>query len=347
MTDYRLKDIARIIGGAIIGDEETVIIGINSLEAARSGELSFFSDQRYKDLLPETGASALIVRERTRLFKGPQIVVADPGLAYAKVAKRFVRPVVGFKGVSDQAFIDERCRVGRQVTICPGAYVGEGAEIGDRSVLFPGVFIGDRVRVGHDALIYPNVAILQDCVIGNRVIIHAGTVIGSDGFGFVRDGAESIKIPQLGIVQIDDDVEIGANNCIDRAALGKTWIKRGVKTDNLIQVAHNVVIGEHTVILAQAGIAGSVRIGREVIVAGQVGIADHVEIGERTIIGPQSGVAKNIGSGDVVFGTPTMPHRTWLKTRSLIVRLPGFAERLREMEKKIKKLETEKDKESI
>ena len=205
--------------------------------------------------------------------------------------------------------------------------------------LFAGVFIGNRVKIGKRTVVYPNVTILEDCLIGKDVIIHAGTVIGSDGFGFVRDGTNAVKIPQIGIVQIDDNVEIGANNCIDRSALGRTWIKSGVKTDNLVQVAHNVVIGEGTLIVAQAGISGSVSVGRQVIIGGQVGISDHVDIGDRVMIGSQSGIAKSISSGEVVSGTPGMPHRLWLKTSGLIARLPRFNERLRRLEKKAEELE--------
>jgi len=217
--------------------------------------------------------------------------------------------------------------------------VGAGAEIGDEVILFPGVFVGDRVRIGAGSVLYPNVTVLGGCLLGRNVILHAGTVVGADGFGFVRDGARSVKVPQLGIVQIDDDCEIGANSCIDRAAFGKTWIRRGVKTDNLVQVGHNVVIGEDTIIVAQAGISGSVKVGREAIIGGQVGIRDHVEIGDRVMIASQSGVAKSIPEGRIVSGSPTMPHRVWLKTTGLIPRLPRLFDRLRTLEKRVETLE--------
>jgi UDP-3-O-[3-hydroxymyristoyl] glucosamine N-acyltransferase len=225
-------------------------------------------------------------------------------------------------------------------------YVGEDAVIEDGVVLFPGVFVGDRVRIGEETVIYPGVTILQDCVIGRHVIIHAGSVIGSDGFGYVRQGSAALKIPQIGTVQIDDQVEIGAGNCVDRAALGKTWLKRGVKTDNLVHIAHNVVIGEGTMILAQAAFSGSVRVGREVIVGGQVAVGDHLEIGDKVMIGGQSGIAKSVSAGEVVSGTPSMPHRLWLKTSGLIRRLPHFNERLRSLEQRIALLEEKLKKES-
>jgi len=227
------------------------------------------------------------------------------------------------------------------VSIFPLVHISKGAVIGDHATLYPGVFIGERVRIGEGSIIYPNVSILHGCILGNRVIIHAGTVIGSDGFGFVPTGEARHKIPQIGIVQIDDEVEIGANCTVDRAALGKTWLKRGVKTDNLVQIAHNVVIGENTIIVAQAGISGSTKIGRQVIIGGQVGIADHLEIGDKVMIGSQSGVAKSIASGEVVSGTPTMPHRLWLRISRLIVRLPKLRDRIMQAERRLEALEAQ------
>jgi UDP-3-O-[3-hydroxymyristoyl] glucosamine N-acyltransferase len=219
-------------------------------------------------------------------------------------------------------------------------YIGEKAVVGDNAILFPGVFVGDRVRIGSHTVLYPNVTVLNDCVIGNEVVIHAGTVIGSDGFGFVRDGSKHVKIPQMGTVQIDDHVEIGANCCIDRAALGKTWIKRGVKTDNLVQIAHNVVIGEDTLLVAQAAVGGSVSIGNQVVIGAQVAIRDHLQVEDRAMIGSQSGVAKSLGVGEIVSGSPAIPHRLWLKTSALIPHLPDFVARLRRLEKRLDDLES-------
>ncbi len=334
-----LSEIAEAADGEVIGDGDLLIKGINSLDAAGSGEISFYADKRYRDQLKATGASAIIVKEPVDSFKGPQLVVKNPELAYAVVSGLFAPPIGRFPGISEDAFISETCRTGENVSIYPFAYIGKETVVGEGSVIFPGVFLGDRVRVGENCVIYPNVSILDRCIIGNNVIIHAGSTIGSDGFGFTRDGAASVKIPQTGIVQIDDDVEIGSNNSIDRAALGKTWIKRGVKTDNLVQIGHNVVIGENTIVVSQVGISGSVNVGREVVLGGQVGISDHVDIGDRAMIGSQSGVAKSIAPGDIVSGTPTMPHRLWLKTSGLITRLPKLNERLRQLEKKVKELE--------
>ena len=334
-----LKKIANLVGGNVIGNDSFIIEGINSLDAAAQGEISFFADRKYKESLRKTKASAIIVSEENLLFKGPQVVVSNPVLAYAKVASIFAPPVPRYPGISEQAVLHDSTRIGKNVSIYPLVYVGEEALIGDNVIMFPGVFIGDRVKIGNGTIIYPNVTILHDCQIGKNVIINAGTVIGSDGFGFVRDGAVSVKIPQIGMVQIDDDVEIGANSCIDRAASGKTWVKRGVKTDNFVHVAHNVIIGEDTIVVAQVAISGSVHIGRQVIIGGQVAISDHVEIGDRVMIGSQSGVPKSIPSGEVVSGTPAMPHRLWLKTSGIIRRLPQFSEHLRDLEKRVAELE--------
>jgi UDP-3-O-[3-hydroxymyristoyl] glucosamine N-acyltransferase len=290
--------------------------------------------------LKSTKASAILVAESNTGFKGSQVIVHNPALAYAKVAALFASPVSRFAGISEKSFIAESAVLGTRVSVYPLAYIGENALIGDDTVLFPGVFVGDRVRVGNRTVLFPNVAVMNDCVIGNEVIIHAGSVIGSDGFGFVRDGSVNVKIPQMGIVQIDDLVEIGANNCIDRAAVGKTWIKRGVKTDNLVQIAHNVVIGEDTVLVAQAAIGGSVSIGNQVVIGGQAAIRDHLRVEDRAMIGSQSGVAKSLGAGEIVSGSPAMPHRLWLKASALIPQLPDLVARLRRLEKRLDDLES-------
>jgi UDP-3-O-[3-hydroxymyristoyl] glucosamine N-acyltransferase len=211
-------------------------------------------------------------------------------------------------------------------------------KIGDRVTLYPGVFVGDKASIGNDTLVYPNVTIMNEMVIGSRVILHAGVVIGSDGFGFVRDGASSFKIPQLGTVRIEDDVEIGANCCIDRAALGETVVGRGVKMDNLVQVGHNVQIGQDSIVVAQVGISGSVRVGRQVVLGGQVGVADHVEIGDRAMVGSQSGIAKSVSPGEVVSGTPAIPHRRWLRASGLAARLPDIVDRIKKLERDLAEL---------
>ena len=337
--EVTLKYIAELTHGTVEGDDHVLIKGINSLYLAEKGEISFFSDPRLKDQVSITKASAIIVKKAISFYQGPQLIVADPSLTYAKVAAIFSPPIPRFPGISEKSIIGEGTRIGKGVSIYPLVYVGRESKIGNQVTLFPGVYIGDRVTVGKGTVIYPNVTIMSDCIIGKEVIVHAGTVIGSDGFGFTRDGDRNVKIPQTGIVQIEDEVEIGAQNAIDRAALGKTVIKRGVKTDNLVQIGHNVVIDENTIIVAQVGIAGSTKIGKNVTIGGQVGFVDHIEIGDRVMIGSKSGVIKSIPADQVVSGIPTMPHRLWLKTRSHIRRLPEYSERLKELEDKVKELE--------
>ena len=337
--EVTLKYIAESISGTIEGDDRVLIKGINSLALAEKGEISFLSDPRLKDLIRTTKASAIIVKEFIRLYQGPQLIVDDPSLAYAKVATMFAPPIPRFPGISEKSIVGEGATIGKDVSIYPFVYIGREVLIGDGATLFPGVYIGDRAMVGEESVLYPNVTVMSDCIIGKKVIIHAGSVIGSDGFGFARDGDKSVKIPQTGIVEIEDEVEVGAQNAIDRAAIGKTKIGKGVKLDNLVQIGHNVVIGENTIIVAQVGVAGSTKVGKNVVIGGQVGFADHIEIGDRVMIAAKSGVAKSIRAGQVVSGIPARPHRLWLKTRSQINRLPEYSKRLKELEGKVKNLE--------
>jgi UDP-3-O-[3-hydroxymyristoyl] glucosamine N-acyltransferase len=339
MVEFSVGEIARMVGGKVIGNELLVISGINSLDAAGNGELSFFADRKYRESLRNTHASALLVAEKNDLYTGVQVVVSNPALAYAKVASLFAPPVSRYPGVSDQAVLGQKTRIGSNASVYPFVYVGEEVSIGDDVIIFPGVFVGNRVRIGDRTVIYPNVSISHACQIGNDVVIQAGTVIGSDGFGFARDGSASVRIPQMGIVQIDDNVEIGANNCIDRAALGRTWIKSGVKTDNFVHIAHNVVVGENTIVVAQVGIAGSVNIGRNVVIGPRAGFYDHVSVGDRAMVGPWCGVTKSISPGEAVSGYPNMPHRLWLKSTGLIKRLPQLNALVRRLEKRIEQIE--------
>ncbi|MFO7784601.1 MAG: UDP-3-O-(3-hydroxymyristoyl)glucosamine N-acyltransferase [Thermodesulfobacteriota bacterium] len=335
---HTLGEIADLVGGRVVGDEAFEVSGIRSLEDATEQDISFFTDRRYVDQLDRTRAGALIVAEKWESFPGHQLVVDRPDLAYARTAGLFAPSPSGFEGIHPHAFIHDTGRIGRNVTIYPGVYVGEETSIGDRVVLYPGVFVGARVQIGEDTIIHPNVSILHDCSVGREVILHAGTVVGADGFGFLQDCGRSVKIPHIGSVRIDDRVEIGANCTIDRGALGTTWVKEGVKTDNLVQIAHNVVVGEGTLIVAQTGISGSAEIGRGVVIGGQVGIGDHLKVGDHAMIGSQSGVAKSLEDGEVVSGTPAVPHRLWLKTSRLLTRLPLLSKRVRGLEKKVEEL---------
>lgn len=338
MKEISLTELAQRAGGTVHGDGTVAISGVASIEKAGPGSISFFSDRRFEKLVPVTGASALIVGKPTDLFGGPQLVTENPLLAFAKAAALFAPPPEPYPGISGSASVHETARLGTGVSVYPNVFIGAGADVGDRVILFPGVYVGEQVRIGNDSVVYPNVSIMAGTVIGNRVILHAGAVIGSDGFGFVREGASSLKIPQMGTVLIEDDVEIGANSCVDRAALGETIIRSGVKMDNLVQVGHNTVIGENSIIVAQVGISGSVRIGRRVVIGGQVGIADHLEVGDEAMVAAQAGLAKSVAAGQVVSGSPAIAHRKWLRASGLTARLPEMAERIRNLEKSIAEL---------
>jgi len=294
---------------------------------------------KYARLAQESRAGALIVPPGLQEVGKPVIVSENPYLAFARILTLFTEKPRKPMGVSRDAHLGSSVQLGQEVSIHPRVYVGEGAVLGERVTLHPGVYVGDGVLIGDDTLIYPNVTILERCIIGKRVIIHSGTVVGSDGFGFAQEGNRHVKIPQTGIVQIDDEVEIGANCTIDRATMGKTWIQRGVKIDNLVQVAHNVVLGEDTIVVAQVGISGSVRVGRNVILAGQVGVAGHLEIGDGVRVGAQSGIAKSVPPGHAVSGSPAIAHQDWLRNCHIISRLPEFRKRVMELEKRLMALE--------
>jgi len=267
------------------------------------------------------------------------VLVENPEVAFAKILKIYHPPLKPQPGISSKAYIGEEFTCGQDVSIAPFTSIGNNVTVGQRVAISSNVFIGDNVVIGDDVKIHPNVAILERCRVGNRVIIHAGTIVGSDGFGFAPDGETYYKIPHIGHVQIDDDVEIGALNAIDRGTIGKTWIQKGVKTDNLVHVAHNVTVGENSILVAQVGISGSVTIGKHAVLAGQAGVAGHLYIGDNVIIGPQAGVAKSVPNGEVVSGSVAMPHRIWLKLQRILPTLPELKKRLSEVEKRLRKYE--------
>jgi UDP-3-O-[3-hydroxymyristoyl] glucosamine N-acyltransferase len=331
--------IAELVNGEVVGDGDFIIRGVAAFDSAGPDNITFTASAGYKKRVDETRAAAVIVPLEIRQSKKILVRVENPYLALAKVSTLFhpvSRPVIG---ISQDAHVGKNFKCGIDVSVYPGVFIGDDVTLGDRVTLHPGVVIDNRVVAGNDVIVYPNVCILERCEIGSRVIIHAGSVIGSDGFGFASDGDRYHKIPQAGIVRIDDDVEIGACNTIDRATFGSTWIKRGVKTDNLVHIAHNVVVGEDTVLVAQVGISGSVTIGNHAILAGQAGVAEHVTIGNRVIVVGQSGVGKSVPDGQIVSGSPAVPHRLWLKVSNIIPKLPEMKKRIRELEKRIQRLE--------
>jgi UDP-3-O-[3-hydroxymyristoyl] glucosamine N-acyltransferase len=334
-----LEELAALVGGQVEGDCLLEITGIASLEEAGVGEITFLAELRQLPRLEKTMASAAIVPFSLPSFPKPVIRTSNPYLAYAKVQAFFTHQPYSSRGIDPRAHIGQNVKIGQDVSIYPFVYVGNGSQIDDRAILFPGVYLGESTKVGEETILYSNVVVMDRCLIGKRVIVHPGTVIGSDGFGFAREGNRYVKIPQVGIVQVDDDVEIGANCAVDRAAMGKTWIKRGVKTDNLVQIGHNVTIGEDTVIVAQVGIAGSTQVGNRVSLGGQVGVIGHIKIGDGAMVGAQSGVAQDVAPGQVISGSPAFSHREWLRTQTVIPKLPEMKRALTALEKRIKALE--------
>lgn len=346
MSDLRksLVDLAQLVGGEIVGNSYATIRRVAAIEDAGPGDITFLGDPRYGKFLLTCRASAVLVRHDldvpAEIDRDLALVkVPEPYLAFAQIQQLF-SPAPEHDGeVSGQSFVDPSASLGARVTVYPHAYVGKRAQVGQGTVLMPGVFLGDGVEVGEDCVLHANVAVEHGCRIGNRVILHAGVVVGSDGFGYTGQGKGRLKVPQTGIVQIDDDVEIGANTTIDRATIGRTRIGAGTKIDNLVQLAHNVVVGEGSLIISQAAIAGSCKIGSNVIVAGQVGIRDHVQIGDDSVIGPKSGIGHDVAPGSILSGgLVAAPHSEWLRVMALLPRLPKLWTRVLTLERKIRSL---------
>ena len=334
-----LSEIAQYLGGTVSGDGELLIGGLATLDDAGEGQLTFLANPKYAPKVATTGASAILMGEGGDAHGKNAIFHKNPYLAFAKLLTLFYTAPAVPKGIMPGAFVAESAQVGADVSIYPGASVGAGATIGNRVTLHPGVVIYPGVVIGDDVTLHANVSVRERCRIGNRVTIHDGTVIGSDGFGYAPDGASYYKIPQIGIVVIEDDVEIGSNCVVDRAALEVTRIGRGTKIDNLVQIGHNVIVGEDCIIVSQVGISGSTRLGNHVTVGGQVGIAGHIKIGDNVTIGAKSGVTSSLEPNLVMSGIPAIPHREWLKCAGLVPRLPEFRKTLSLLEKKVAELE--------
>jgi UDP-3-O-[3-hydroxymyristoyl] glucosamine N-acyltransferase len=344
ITARALAELAFLVGGKVVGDGAVVIRRVAPIDEAASGEITFLANARYAKYLERSRASAVIVGTGAAaeyLGRSPVafLEAPDPYVAFAIILQLFSPPVAFAQTCSIQASIDATADIGDGVTVFPHAYVGARAKIGRNSALYPGVFVGDDVEIGSDCVLHPNVVVRHGCHIGDRVILHAGVVIGSDGFGYAGRGESRVKIPQVGIVVVEDDVEIGANTTVDRATLGQTVIRRGAKIDNLVQIAHNVNIGEHSVVAAQAGIAGSTKVGKHVTIAGQAGLVNHIEIGDGATIGPQSGIPKSVPAGALLSGgIAAAPHHEWLKVMTLLPQLPKLWASVRTMERQIAEL---------
>jgi len=342
-----IQEVASLVRGEIVGDANVEIARVAKIEEAGAGDLTFVANPKYERFLATTKASAVLVSaqlDTSRYRQRPTITfirVRDPYVAFLQVLKNISQIPDPFPtGVHATAVVDESARLGTNVALGAHVVVGKHAVIGEKTRISHGCVIGDEAVVGGDCLFYPRVTVYHQCRVGSRVIIHSGAVIGSDGFGFAPqpDGTYE-KIPQLGIAVVEDDVEIGANCTIDRATMGQTTIHRGVKLDNLVHIAHNVSVGDHTVIAAQTGISGSTKIGKNCMIAGQVGLVGHIEIADRTIIMAQSGVPKSIVEpGKTYFGYPAKEHGRALRIEAVLRSLPELAQEVRELQKRVEEL---------
>ncbi len=339
--NMKVKEIAEIFGGKVIGDENIVITGVSGIKEAKAGDITFIANSKYKPLLKTTKASAVLVGlDITNSVGATLIQVENPSLAFAHILSLVGPEPIKFPpGIHKTAIIGENVKFGENITIQPYAIIEDNVEIGDNCFIGAFVYIGHFTKIGNDCLIYPHVVIRERIKIGHRVIIHPGTVIGGDGFGFATVKGVHHKIPQIGNVEIGDDVEIGSNVTIDRARFDKTYIGNGVKIDNLVQIAHNVYIGDNSIIVAQVGISGSTTIGKNVIIAGQAGIIGHIKVGDNSIIGGKAGVTKDIPQNTHVTGFPAREKWEDMRYQAYLRKFPELIERIKKLEEKIEKLE--------
>ncbi len=338
----KLNELASLVNGSITGNSEVEIKGLAKIEEAGPGELTFLYLPAYEKYFDTTRASAIIVKPGFKKSRNDisYIEAEDPNKAFFKILISFFSPDFNLVGIDPSASIYPGCIVGRNVALGKNVVIGAGCSIGDNTKIYHNTVILDNSSIGSNCLIFQNVSIREKTVIGNNIIIHPGAVLGSDGFGFYSDQSGKYhKIPQIGNVIIEDDVEIGANVTIDRASLGSTILKRGVKLDNMVQVAHNVIVGEDTVISAQTGISGSTKVGKNCMIAGQVGIIGHIEIADKVILIAQSGVSKGISKPGTYFGSPAKEFKQALKLEGHIRNLPEYSERIKKLEDQIQKLQ--------
>ena len=329
-----LSDLALQLGLELCGPD-LEICGVNTLDAAGPEELSFFANPNYRVQLEKTRAGAVIVDQaHAHIVKNP-LLSSSPYLDFVRAVQLFAKSQDKFQGQSELAYIAPSAQIDSSVCVHPHVYIAEGVKIGAGSRIFAGAYIGENCHIGRDCLVYPHVVLMADTHVGNNVILHPGVVLGSDGFGFASSEQGAVKFPQVGKVVIEDNVEIGANTCIDRAALGETRIEAGCKIDNLVQIGHNVRVGKDSLLVAQVGIAGSTVVGKNVILAGQVGVSGHLHIADGCRVGAKSGIARSLTDQEIVSGIPAISHRNWLKSNTLFVRLPELLNRIKKLEKEL------------
>lgn len=335
----RLKELAEYLGGTVKGDEGILISGLAPLETAGSDAITFLANPKYASKVAETKAGAILMAPGGERYGKNVIEVTNPYLGFAKLLSLFYTSPHQPLGILPGAVVGKNVTVGEGVTVYPGAYVGNNSVIGERVVIHAGAVVYEGAVIGDDTVVHANAVIRERCKLGKRVIIQPGVVIGSDGFGYAPDGQSYYRIPQIGIVIIEDDVEIGANSAIDRAALEVTLIKKGTKIDNLVQIAHNCQIGQDCMIVSQVGISGSTKIGNHVTLAGQVGVAGHLTIGDNVMIGAKSGVPGSLAANAGYSGIPVQPHKDWLKSMAVVSSLPTLKKTVTSLEKRIAELE--------
>lgn len=342
--EFTAEQIASVIGGKIEGDKDAKVRTFAKIEEGVEGAISFLSNPKYTHYIYDTKSSVVIVNEDVELegTVAPTLIrVKNAYESIAQLLQIYEASKPKKTGVSPQAYISPTAKLGKDCYVGPFACIGEGTVIGDGCQIYPHAVVGDNVKMGNGCILYPNTTVYQGCKIGNNVTLHAGSVIGADGFGFAPNADGYDKIPQIGIVTIEDNVEIGANTCVDRSTIGSTVIRKGVKLDNLVQVAHNVEIGENTVMSAQVGIAGSTKVGSWCMFGGQVGIAGHITIGDKTFLGAQSGVPGSLKGGEELIGTPPMNPRNYFKSQAIFRRLPDMYKELEALKKTIEELKSE------
>jgi UDP-3-O-[3-hydroxymyristoyl] glucosamine N-acyltransferase len=334
---FSASALSALINGSVEGDAEVTVYSFGKIEEATSGQLSFLANMKYEEYLYSTKASIIIVNNDLKLkqpIRATLIRVDNAYSAFAQLLEIYQQYTASSKtGIEEPCFISPGTHIAEDAYIGAFSYIGKNVSIGNKTKIFPGVFIGDSVQIGHNCIIHAGVKIYENCILHNNIVIHAGTVIGSDGFGYApqTDGSYK-KIPQTGNVVIEDDVEIGSNSTIDRATIGSTCLRNGVKIDNLVQVAHNVDIGSHTVIAAQAGISGSTRVGKRSRIGGQAGIVGHLNLADGTQVNAQSGVTKNTKENAAVTGSPAYDYTAMLRSQSALRRLPDLEKRIQELE---------------